>query len=119
MCDEGSDHGGWLTSRARRRVHGTDAAPDVTRQREVVDAYLAASRGSDFQALLSLLDPDIVLRATGRGPRVRCSWTGSPGRCGRWEAPRVVFTFTIAGRRIVAIEMHADPGLLAGLEVTR
>jgi hypothetical protein len=55
-----------LASRARRRVRGSDATPDVTRQREVVDAFLAASRGGDFQALLSLLDPDIVVRRTPR-----------------------------------------------------
>jgi RNA polymerase sigma-70 factor (ECF subfamily) len=53
-----------LASRARRRVQGapiTDS--DLTRQREVVDAFLAASRSGDFEALLSLLDPDVVLRA--------------------------------------------------------
>jgi RNA polymerase sigma factor (sigma-70 family) len=54
-----------LASRARRRVQGADADPDadLTRQREIVDAFLAASRTGDFAALLSLLDPDIVLRA--------------------------------------------------------
>jgi RNA polymerase sigma-70 factor, ECF subfamily len=53
-----------LASRARRRVQGapiTDS--DASRQREVVDAFLAASRSGDFEALLSLLDPDVVLRA--------------------------------------------------------
>ena len=54
-----------LASRARRRVQGTAPAPDpdLTRQREVVDAFLAASRGGDFDALLAVLDPDVVLRA--------------------------------------------------------
>lgn len=54
-----------LASRARRRVQGTPAAleADRARQREVVAAFLAASRGGDFSALLALLDPDIVLRA--------------------------------------------------------
>jgi Sigma-70, region 4 len=54
-----------LASRARRRVRGAAKAPDVdlTRQREVVDAFLAAARGGDFDALLAVLDPDIVLRA--------------------------------------------------------
>ena len=53
-----------LASRARRRVQGT-ARPDadLSRQREVVDAFLAASRGGDFDALLAVLDPDVVLRA--------------------------------------------------------
>jgi RNA polymerase sigma factor (sigma-70 family) len=54
-----------LASRARRRVQGTPPSPeaDRMRQREVVDAFLAASRGDDFSALLALLDPAVVLRA--------------------------------------------------------
>ncbi|MPY44768.1 sigma-70 family RNA polymerase sigma factor [Streptomyces phyllanthi] len=54
-----------LASRARRRVQGSTPAPDPdpTRQREAVDAFLAASRGGDFEALVSVLDPDVVLRA--------------------------------------------------------
>jgi RNA polymerase sigma-70 factor (ECF subfamily) len=53
-----------LASRARRRVRGAVPVPDVdlTRQREVVDAFLAAARGGDFDALLAVLDPDVVLR---------------------------------------------------------
>ena len=54
-----------LASRARRRVQGAPASPeaDRARQREVVGAFLAASRGGDFSALLAVLDPDVVLRA--------------------------------------------------------
>src|SRR5437588_645109 len=55
-----------LASRARRRVQGAgteDPPADRARQRAVVDAFLAASRGGDFDALLALLDPDVVLRA--------------------------------------------------------
>src|SRR2546422_2191991 len=54
-----------LASRARRRVQGAATVPDadLRRQREVVDAFLAASRGGDFDALLAVLDPDVVLRA--------------------------------------------------------
>src|SRR5215475_9072480 len=54
-----------LASRARRRVQDADATPDADppRQRAVVDAFLAASRAGDFEALLALLDPDVVLRA--------------------------------------------------------
>lgn len=54
-----------LASRARRRVQGQPATPeaDRTRQREVVNAFLTASRGGDFAALLAVLDPDVVLRA--------------------------------------------------------
>src|SRR5437764_2684265 len=54
-----------LASRARRRVQGsaTDPDADLTGQRAVVDAFLAASRGGDFDALLAVLDPDVVIRA--------------------------------------------------------
>lgn len=54
-----------LASRARRRVQGSAPAPDpdLGRQKQVLDAFLAASRGGDFEALLSVLDPDVVLRA--------------------------------------------------------
>ena len=53
-----------LASRARRRVQGAPASDgDVSRQRAVVEAFLAASRDGDFEALLALLDPDVVLRA--------------------------------------------------------
>jgi RNA polymerase sigma-70 factor (ECF subfamily) len=56
-----------LASRARRRVRGTCTTPDpdLTRQREVVDAFFAAARDGDFDALVSVLDPDIVLRSDG------------------------------------------------------
>src|SRR3954447_20483781 len=54
-----------LASRARRRVQGERVVPDpdLDRQREVVDAFLAASRAGDFDALVAVLDPDVVLRA--------------------------------------------------------
>src|SRR5580765_6701750 len=53
-----------LASQARRRVQGTvpDPGTDMARRREVVDAFLAASRGGHFDSLLALLDPDVVLR---------------------------------------------------------
>jgi RNA polymerase sigma factor (sigma-70 family) len=56
-----------LASRARRRVRGATDVPDadVTRQREVVDAFLAAAREGDFDALVAVLDPDVVLRSDG------------------------------------------------------
>ncbi|MDT7840575.1 RNA polymerase sigma factor SigJ [Streptomyces justiciae] len=54
-----------LASRARRRVKGAtpSAEPDVDRQRQVVEAFMSAARGGDFEALLAVLDPDVVLRA--------------------------------------------------------
>src|SRR5947207_3458125 len=61
-----------LASRARRRVRGAAPTPDadLARQREVVDAFLAASRAGDFEALVAVLDPDVVFRvdAGGTGP---------------------------------------------------
>src|SRR6478752_124841 len=53
-----------LASRARRRVRGAAPVPDVdlARQRQVVDAFLAAARGGDLNALVAVLDPDVVLR---------------------------------------------------------
>ena len=55
-----------LASRARRRVKGAEIPapdPDLTRQREVVDAFFLAARGGDFDALVALLHPDVVLRS--------------------------------------------------------
>ncbi len=60
-----------LASRARRRVRGAELRapdPDLARQRRVVDAFFQAARGGDFDALVALLDPDVVLRADF-GPR--------------------------------------------------
>ena len=59
-----------LASRARRRVRGGAAAPDadLIRQREVVGAFLAALRGGDFEGLLAVLDPDLVVRADVPAP---------------------------------------------------
>ncbi len=56
-----------LASRARRRVRGARADPDERRQRAVVDAFLAASREGDFEALLAVLDPEVVARSDGAG----------------------------------------------------
>src|SRR5437899_2850519 len=57
-----------LASRARRRVRGASPLPDAdhVRQRELVDAFLAASRGGDFEALVAVLAPDAVFRVRGR-----------------------------------------------------
>jgi RNA polymerase sigma factor (sigma-70 family) len=62
-----------LASRARRRVQGENTVPDadLDTQREIVDAFLAAARGGDFDALLEVLDPDVVLRADLGPPRSR------------------------------------------------
>lgn len=77
-----------LASRARRRVQAaTPPDPDVARQREVVDAFLAAARGGDLRALLAVLDPDVTVRAdaaavpAGASRRVRGA--GAVARPGR------------------------------------
>ncbi|MGH8991155.1 MAG: sigma-70 family RNA polymerase sigma factor [Acidimicrobiia bacterium] len=132
-----------LASRARRRVQGS-APPDtdLTRQRAVVDAFLAASRGGDFGALLAVLDPDVVLRADpaavrmGVAREVRGAAAVAETFAGRARAarpalvdgvpaavwapggrPRVVLGFTIAGGRIVGIDLLADPDRLRHLDL--
>jgi hypothetical protein len=133
-----------LVSRARRRVQGAAAVPDadLSRQRDVVDAFLAAARGGDFHALLALLDPDVVVRAdrsamlAGAAEEVR----GAPAvaehfaRRARAEPPslingaaeavwapggrpHVVFDFTITRGKIVAIDLLADPTRLRQLDL--
>ena len=70
-----------LASRARRRVRGAGEpdAPSLAQQRKVVDAFLAASRNGDFDALLAVLDPDVVFRADGgtTGPPVPAELVGA------------------------------------------
>ncbi len=118
------------------------AAVDVARRRQIVDAFLAASRRGDFAALLAALDPDVVLRAdaaaarSGAEPEVLGAHAVAATFSGRARAarpalidgapglvwapggePRVVFGFTISDDRIVAIDLLADPDLLAGMDV--
>jgi RNA polymerase sigma-70 factor (ECF subfamily) len=134
-----------LASRARRRVRGQgeeDSETDRGRQREVVSAFLAASRGGDFAGLLKLLDPDVVLRADptaaafGAALEVRGAGGVAEQFSGRAQAaqlalldgsaglvwavagePKVVFDFTIVGGRITGIEMLANVGLLGEMAV--
>jgi len=91
-----------LASRARHKVQGKGAAPeaDPARQRQVVDAFLAASRSGDFDALVALLDPDIVLLADAAAVEM-----GSPEET--QGAPAVASTFS--GRALAA-----QPALIDG-----
>jgi len=138
-----------LASRARRRVRWAPAVPDVdlARQRELVDAFLAASRGGDFGALLEVLDPDVVLRedygAAGASRKVdgaaavadqalTFSRLGGPDLLARpalvnGAVGRVVFRdgrlfavmgFTVAGGKIVEIDILADPERLRRLDLS-
>jgi RNA polymerase sigma-70 factor (ECF subfamily) len=132
-----------LASRARRRVQGAPV-PDsgLARRREVVEAFLAAARAGQFEGLLAVLDPDIVLRADrsavqmGAASEVRGAaavidnFAGRArgaqlalvnGAAGAVWAPggrlRVVFNFAIRHGRIVEIDLVADPKRLRQLDL--
>jgi RNA polymerase sigma-70 factor (ECF subfamily) len=147
-----------LASRARRRVRGAAPVPehagtdsargheprvDHTRQRRVVDAFLAASRGGDFEALVALLDPEVTLRAdpaavrAGAASEVRGARDVAGTFSGRARAaqpaivggavgavfapggrPLFAFSFEITGEKIVGIEILADSARLRELGVT-
>ena len=138
-----------LASRGRRRIH---AAPvpdtDLDGQWTVVEAFLAASRDGDFERLLAVLDPDVVLRSDGGDARPRLDQlvrgneavasnamlfrnlaatasrtlvNGVPGGV-VWSpdgSPFAVLAFTVAGGRIVSIDVLADPARLARLDLER
>jgi len=133
-----------LASRARRRVHGREPADvDRPRQREIVDAFLAASQRGDFEALLTVLDPDVVLRGDAMAVKMGGPVEARGARAvaelfqGRAQAAkpaiidgapalavifggrlRIAVRLTIVGDRIVAIDGIADPQTLRGLDVT-
>lgn len=133
-----------LASRARRRIRGASAGPssDQARQRELVGAFFAASRGGDFRGLLMLLDPDVKLRpdraavAAGAQEGVQGAAAVAEAFAGRARAaqlalidgrpgavwapggkPRVVFAFTVHMDKITAIDMIADPGRVRELDL--
>ncbi len=146
IVDRSSDAARQLASRARRRVRGAAPVPDadLSAQWEVVEAFLAAAHEGNFEGLLAVLDPDVVLRADGggvtdlsrlvRGAEAVASsatmWSrvgldmhralvnGTPGfvsvRDGR---PFSVGAVTISGGRIVEMDILADPARLAKLDL--
>ena len=124
-----------LASRARRRVQGKPSLPDADlgRQRRIVEAFLAASRGGDFEGLLAVLDPDVVFRADAAAQRlgglaeIRGAVAVAETFKGRAQAAkpalvdgdmalavmfggrlRIVLRLTITGDRIAAVEAVAD-----------
>jgi RNA polymerase sigma-70 factor (ECF subfamily) len=138
-----------LASRARRRVKGAAPVPgtDQVRRRRVVDAYLAAARGGDFEALVELLDPDVVLHAdrfvTAAEEPVVVRGAALVAKGAHAAAPRARFTqaalidgavglvmmargrlaaalvFTLArDGRISGIDVFAEPGRLRALEIS-
>jgi RNA polymerase sigma factor (sigma-70 family) len=136
-----------LASRARRRVKGVASVPDadLTRQRRVVQAFQAASRGGDFDALVALLDPDVVFRAdravgptpapivlrgahavakgaSAAAERVRFTQPALiNGAVGLVMAPRgrlfLVLVFTITDNKITEIDVIAEPDRLRQLDL--
>jgi RNA polymerase sigma factor (sigma-70 family) len=126
-----------LASRARRRIQGAapDLGTDLTRQRAIADAFLAAARSGDFDALLEALDPDVVVRSNGaeisvRGAAavaaravtgLRSAQVSLPalinGAVGIIQAaegrPISLIAFTITGAKIVAIDLIDNPGRIA------
>ena len=135
-----------LASRARRRVQGRATAPDadLTGQREVVDAFLAALRGGDFEGLVAVLDPDVVVRADRAaappsGTEIRGARTWAKGaiafsRAVRFAQPALVngtvglvlapagrlsrvLSFTIERGKIVQVDVIADPERLHQLDL--
>ena len=134
-----------LASRARRRLHDSAALPDadLASQRPVVDAFLAAARRGDFDALVAVLDPEVVLRseaAPGRTRLVRGAQAVAAGAVSfaRTELtvqpalvngaagivsfspdgrPWSLMSFTVARGKIVAITALSDPARLARLEL--
>jgi RNA polymerase sigma factor (sigma-70 family) len=133
-----------LASRARRRVQGTAPAPnpDLTRQRTVVDAYFAAAREGDLEALVAVLDPEVVLRAhrhdgdplelrgadsVAQGamaarrfaPYVRPALVNGAAGVVAFdgEQPFAVLAFTVVDDLAVAIDVFNDPELVAKLDI--
>ncbi len=136
-----------LASRARLRVRGTPTVPtaELARHRRVVEAFLAASRAGDLEAVIAVLDPDVVRVADraalpdGRPLRAREARTVAGeilvfGRRARFAAPalvngdvgvvvaqdgrlQLVLLVTVAGDQVSRYELVADPARLAGLDV--
>ncbi|MBF6327850.1 sigma-70 family RNA polymerase sigma factor [Nocardia transvalensis] len=139
-----------LASQARRRIQGEVPVPDtdLPRQRRVVDAFLAAARDGDFDALLTILDPDVVLRADAGaalpgGMRVlrgaadvagqaetfqrmalRCTThpvlvNGISGLVNTADGALVsIMSFTVVDNRIAEIDILSDPDRLSRLDLT-
>jgi RNA polymerase sigma factor (sigma-70 family) len=137
-----------LASRARRRVRGADvhaSDPDIARQREVVDAFFAAAHRGDFDALVAVLDPDVVLRSDGgtAHPEVSVVLHGASAVAGQalthaqpsilkrpalvngaagvvvtmGGRPVAVMGFTVSRGKIVEIDAIIDPERLLRLDL--
>ena len=146
MVDRSPEATRQLASRARRRVQQASVPDtDVPRQREVVDAFFAAARGGDLEALVAVLDPDVVVRSDGGTARPQASLVARGARSvarraiayaqpGATLHPVLVngsagvvvvldgevfsiLGFTVSGGKIVEIDALADPERIAQLDV--
>jgi RNA polymerase sigma factor (sigma-70 family) len=147
MVGRSPDAARQLASRARRRVRGSAPVPDadVTRQRELVNAFFAAARRGDFEALVAVLDPDAVMRSDGGAARPGLSQvvrgaTAIAGRAITFAQPSAVLRpalvngaagvvvtlgrepvsvmgFTVTDGKIVEIDVVADPDRLRRLDL--
>ena len=144
MVDRSTQATRQLASRARRRVQGAAPAPDpdLTRQRAVVDAYFAAAREGDLDALVAVLSPDVVLRAHRRdgeplelhgasqvaqgamsarrfAPYVRPALVNGAAGVVAFdgERPFAVLAFTVIDDRAAAIDVFNDPELVGKLDI--
>ena len=146
IIDRSPDAARQLASRGRRRVRGAAAPPDadLSRQWEVVEAFVAAARDGDFEALVAILDPDVVLRADGgagplsheaRGAETvagralmfsridltvhRALVNGAAGMVTlRDGQPFSVAAVTVRNGRIAELDFLVDPERLAALDLT-
>ena len=146
ILDRSTEAARQLASRARRRVRGTapQSDADLTAQWEVVEAFMAAARDGDFDALVAVLDPEVVLRADGgvkglsryaRGAETvasgaitfqrlglsfqRALVNGVPGVVSLQDGkPFSVGAFAIRGGKVVEFDILSDPDRLAELDLT-
>ena len=147
IVERSSEAARQLASRARRRVQSNapSSDPNLREQRRVVDAFLAAARDGDFEGLVAVLDPDIVLRADGgalaaasrivRGAQAVAAQAATFSRLGLSNQivfvngsigiltrradgrPFSILGFTIAGGKIVEMDILADPERLSRLDL--
>ena len=148
IVDRSPDAARQLASRARRRVRGADPRPDADLESQwpVVDAFISAARDGDFEALVGVLDPDVVLVADGGAARPNASVVVHGARAVAQRAftfrhlapfvrpalvngvagvvvaphgrPFSVMGFIVRGGRIIEIDAIADPDRLRGLDLT-
>jgi ketosteroid isomerase-like protein len=144
IVDRSTEAARKLASRARQRIRQARPQPDgdIAAQREVVDAFFAAGRGGDFERLVAVLHPDVVLRGDFGGPlRVvtgaaavakQARLYGGAGREARAATvngaagavifvkgrPVSVMAFVVADGKVIAIDVLADASRIARLDLS-